>query len=113
MSRKGLVQSYKRPKFRLRPSICSSLTCGLIARRLIRSVGSRGEAWQAAMLINFAVPILWEELAHLQEKKVGDRDLDIEWEVRHGKHQRSQSSTAGKGDFFCTRLEVAVDYANS
>ena len=66
------------------------------------------------MVTHFAVPILRQELAHRQEKEVGNKDLDIEWEVRHGKeHQRSQSGAAEKGNFFYKAEGPAVDYANS
>ena len=67
----------------------------------IRAIGSWVEAWQATMVINSAVLMLRRKLAHRQVKEVGDRDLDIEWEVRHGeKHQRSPSSAAEKVFFF-------------
>ena len=77
----------------------------------IRGIGSRGEAGQAAVVIYIAVPILREELAHWQEKEVGDRDLNIEWEFRHG--ERLQSSAAEKRNFSDKVEGLAVDYANS
>ena len=70
----------------------------------IRAIGSWGEAWQAAMVINSAVPMLREKLAHRQVKEVGDGDLDIEWEVRHGESTKGRAAQRKKV-FFSTKLE--------
>ena len=66
------------------------------------------------MVVNSTVPILRKKLTHRQAKEVGDRDLDIKWEIGHGAEPRVTSGAAGKSVFFFYKAGgSAVDYERS
>ena len=44
----------------------------------IRAIGIWVEAWQAAVVVDCAIPFLRRELTHRQEKEISNGDLDIE-----------------------------------
>jgi hypothetical protein len=88
----------------IRSLICSSLIHMWSNRQAaIRTVAGWVEAWQAAVVVDCAIPFLRRELTHWHEKEISNGDLDIEWKWRigHGEVlQASRGGAAGKGDFF-------------
>ena len=82
----------------------------------IRAIGSWVEAWQAAVVVDSAIPLLWRELTHRQAEEISDGDLDIEWEwgIGHGEMlQGPWSGAAEKSNFFLQAGGTIVDYERS
>ena len=82
----------------------------------IRTVAGWVEAWQAAVVVDCAIPFLRRELTHWHEKEISNGDLDIEWKWRIGHGEVLQASRGGaaeKSDFFYKAEGIAVDHGNS
>ena len=75
----------------------------------VRGVSCQLEAWQPAMVIRAAVPVMREKLAHRQGQESCDRNLNIKREDRHGEDQRQglQCSAAEKSDLSQKQVAVA------
>ena len=80
----------------------------------IRVIGSWVKAWQAAVVVDCAIPFLRRELTHRQAKEVSNGDLDIEWKWGIGHGEMLQASRSGAAGVFFYKAEgSAVDHGNS